>query len=304
MSIHNDPANGVSPAAVAPVLAAENLHKNYGPARALGGVSLAVAAGESVAIMGASGSGKTTLLHALAGIIRPDAGAVTFRSIAGPVRVDELSEKERSRLRRESFGFVFQQGLLLPELTALENVALPLMMVGYPRREAEGRAMHWLHLMGLAGFEARRIGELSGGQAQRVAIARAQVTGATVIFADEPTGALDSATGDDVMSALLDSTVGQGNTLVVVTHDETVAARCSRTIRMRDGMLQQAASQAAPQAVPHAAQPYAAPQSSAQWPGAQQPPAQWPAAQQPPAAPVQAAPQNGAQFLGAGWSQQ
>lgn len=236
------PPVGAAPVAVPPVLAAENLHKSYGPARALAGVSFAVAPGESVAIMGASGSGKTTLLHALAGIIVPDAGTVSFHSIAGAVRVSELGEKERSRLRRESFGFVFQQGLLLPELTAVENVALPLMMAGYPRREAEGRAMHWLHLLGLSGLETRRIGELSGGQAQRVAIARAQVTGATVIFADEPTGALDSTTGDGVMSALLDSTVGQGNTLVVVTHDETVASRCSRTIRMRDGMLQHDAS--------------------------------------------------------------
>ncbi len=262
MTDNNDSAYGAQtttnpPVTVPPLLAAENLHKSYGPARALAGVSFAALPGESVAIMGASGSGKTTLLHVLAGIIVPDAGTVTFQSIAGAVRVSELGEKERSRLRRESFGFVFQQGLLLPELTANENVALPLMMAGYPRREAEGRATHWLHLMGLSGLEARRIGELSGGQAQRVAIARAQVTGATVTFADEPTGALDSTTGDGVMSALLDSTVGQGNTLIVVTHDETVAARCSRTIRMQDGMLQQpapaqgVASQGAAQQHPH-----------------------------------------------------
>ncbi|MET0886871.1 MAG: ATP-binding cassette domain-containing protein, partial [Mycetocola sp.] len=130
-----------------------------------------------------------------------------------------------------------QQGLLIPELTAVENVALPLMLSGYPRREAEGRAQRWLASLGLGGMEARRIGELSGGQAQRVAIARAQVTGATVVFADEPTGALDSATGDDVLTALLASTVGQGHTLVVVTHDENVAARCSRVVRLRDGRV-------------------------------------------------------------------
>ncbi|WP_091187083.1 ABC transporter ATP-binding protein [Paramicrobacterium humi] len=220
------------------VLAATGLVKTYGTAHALDGVSLAVQPGESLAIMGASGSGKTTLLHVLAGITAPDGGTVSFQTIAGPVRVTDLNESGRSRLRRESFGFVFQQGLLIPELTAVENVALPLMLAGYPRREAEGRAVHWLHALGLAGLEARRIGELSGGQAQRVAIARAQVTGATVIFADEPTGALDSATSEDVMGALLDSTVGQGHTLIVVTHDESVAARCSRTVRMRDGKLE------------------------------------------------------------------
>lgn len=278
-----------------PVLAAEAVMKSYGSTHALAGVSLAVAPGESVAIMGASGSGKTTLLHVLAGIIAPDAGSVLFQSIAGPLRVTDMTERERSRLRRESFGFVFQQGLLLPELTVIENVALPLMIAGYPRREAEGRAMHWLHTLGLAGLEGRRIGEVSGGQAQRVAIARAQVTGATVIFADEPTGALDSSTGDEVMSALLGSTVGQGHTLIVVTHDETVAARCSRTIRMRDGRLETDAAAAPFAAVnapataqqPVAHQQYAPPQFAPQS-----------------AAPTQPAPQApGAQFLGNGWGQ-
>jgi putative ABC transport system ATP-binding protein len=220
------------------VLAASGLVKTYGNTPALAGVDISIRAGESVAIMGASGSGKTTLLHCLAGIMAPDAGTVTFDAVSGPVAVTELTERERSRLRREAFGFVFQQGLLIPELTAVENVALPLMLSGYPRREAEGRAQHWLAALGLGGMEARRIGELSGGQAQRVAIARAQVTGATVVFADEPTGALDTATGDEVLNALLGSTVGQGHTLVVVTHDEGVAARCSRVIRLRDGRIE------------------------------------------------------------------
>jgi putative ABC transport system ATP-binding protein len=220
-----------------PLLSAHNLVKSYGTTQALDGVSLAIGAGESVAIMGASGSGKTTLLHTLAGIITPDGGQVVFQGPASPVEVSALSETERSRLRRESFGFVFQQGLLIPELTAVENVAVPLMLSGYPRREAEARAQHWLQALGLAGMEARRPGELSGGQAQRVAIARAQVTGATVVFADEPTGALDSHTSVDVLNALLGSTVSQGHTLVMVTHDEGVAARCSRVIRVRDGRI-------------------------------------------------------------------
>ena len=227
----------VAPAYPAPLLSGAQLVKTYGSTYALAGVDIAVHPGESVAIMGASGSGKTTLLHTLAGIITADAGTVAFNAPHGIVRVNELGEAERSRLRRESFGFVFQQGLLIPELTAIENVALPLMLAGYHRREAEGRAQHWLAVLGLAGLEARRIGELSGGQAQRVAIARAQVTGATVIFADEPTGALDSATSVDVMTALLDSTTGQGHSLVLVTHDEQVAARCSRVVRLRDGRV-------------------------------------------------------------------
>ncbi|MER7797722.1 ABC transporter ATP-binding protein [Microbacterium sp. NPDC096154] len=223
--------------APAPLLSASGLTKAYGPTRALDGVSLVVRTGEAVAIMGASGSGKTTLLHVLAGILPPDAGTVTLASRTGSVRVDELGERERSRLRREEFGFVFQQGLLIPELTAVENVALPLLLTGHARHAAEAHAAQWLAALGLAGMETRRIGQLSGGQAQRVAIARAQATGARILFADEPTGALDSATSADVMTALLDSTLAQGHALVVVTHDPQVAARCTRTVRMQDGRI-------------------------------------------------------------------
>ncbi|MFF1573393.1 ABC transporter ATP-binding protein [Leifsonia sp. NPDC058292] len=219
------------------VLAASALVKTYGSAIALGGVDFRIGAGESVAIMGASGSGKTTLLHCLAGIIGPDSGSVLFATPSGTVDVTTLGEKERSRLRREAFGFVFQQGFLLPELTAVENVALPLMLGGTARAVAEQNASGWLAALGLAGFESRRIGQLSGGQAQRVAIARAQVTGASVVFADEPTGALDSRTSAEVMSALIDSTTGRGRSLVVVTHDEEVAARCSRVLRLADGRI-------------------------------------------------------------------
>lgn len=219
------------------VLEASGLEKSFGPTRALAGVSLAVRTGESVAIMGASGSGKTTLLHCLAGITLPDAGSVAFHGGTGRVQVNALGEADRSRLRREAFGFVFQQGLLIPELTAVENVALALMLNGMPRLRAEEHARGWLAALGLGGMEDRRIGQLSGGQAQRVAIARAQVTGASVVFADEPTGALDSATSAEVMGALLHSTVGQGRTLVVVTHDAEVAARCSRIVDVRDGRI-------------------------------------------------------------------
>lgn len=221
-----------------PILLAHSLTKTFGATRALAGVDIAVQRGESLAIMGASGSGKTTLLHALAGIIAPDTGSITFTPDSGVgLEVAPMSETQRSQLRRERFGFVFQQGLLIPELTAIENVALALMINGVRRAEATAQAAAWLHALGLAGMEERRIGELSGGQAQRVAIARAQVTGAELIFADEPTGALDSHTSAEVMDALLWSTTGQGRTLVVVTHDEHVAARCSRVLRMSDGAI-------------------------------------------------------------------
>ncbi|MBS1696803.1 MAG: ABC transporter ATP-binding protein [Actinobacteria bacterium] len=220
------------------VIHARGLVKAFGSARALAGIDLDIAGGESVAIMGASGSGKTTLLHVLAGITRPDDGQVRFLPTGGdPIEVSALGESARSRLRRESFGFVFQQGLLMPELTAVENVALAAMITGVPRAEATQRAAGWLAALGLQGREDRRIGELSGGQAQRVAIARAQVTGASLVFADEPTGALDSTTSSEVMDALLWSTTGQGRTLVLVTHDPQVAARCSRTVAVRDGRI-------------------------------------------------------------------
>lgn len=220
------------------VLHAHGLVKTFGSTTALAGVDLSIERGESVAIMGASGSGKTTLLHVLAGIITPDSGEVVFTPSTGSqVRVTDLGETARSTLRRDSFGFVFQQGLLIPELTALENVALALMITGRSRAESNQHAASWLAALGLAGMEDRRIGELSGGQAQRVAIARAQVTGAEVVFADEPTGALDSRTSVEVMDALLWATTAQGRSLVVVTHDASVAARCSRTISVRDGRL-------------------------------------------------------------------
>jgi putative ABC transport system ATP-binding protein len=220
-----------------PLLHASSLVLRYGSTTALAGVDLVIGEGESVAIMGASGSGKTSLLHCLSGILHPDAGTVRFDGPGGSIDLGTLSDTERSRLRREAFGFVFQQGLLIPELTAVENAALPLLLSGYSRREAEARAASSLGALGLGGLEARRIGELSGGQAQRVAIARAQVAGATLVFADEPTGALDSATSGDVMDALLRSTVGQGHTLVVVTHDDDVAARCSRVVHVSDGRI-------------------------------------------------------------------
>ncbi len=221
-----------------PVLSARALRKSYGQTVALADVDVRFHAGESIAVMGASGSGKTTLLHCLAAVTSPDSGSVVLQlPDVPPVEVSSLDEQGRSAVRRSLFGFVFQQGLLLPELTAIENVALPLMVQGTTRKDAEAVAGPWLAALGLAGMEDRRIGQLSGGQSQRVAIARAQVTGAPVVFADEPTGALDSETSAEVMTALLTATTGQGRTLVVVTHDETVARRCDRILAMRDGRI-------------------------------------------------------------------
>lgn len=225
------------------ILRADGLTQQYGATRALDNLSLSIQEGTSTAIMGTSGSGKTTLLHMLAGILTPDHGSVTFagRTITG------LSDTERSKLRREAFGFVFQQGLLIPELTAIENVALAPMLNGASKRDSLGPAAQWLAALGLAGLEERRIGQLSGGQAQRVAIARAQITGARVIFADEPTGALDSQTSQDVMNALLSSTSGNGRTLIVVTHDPNVAARCQRVVTLSDGRIVTDSAQPHPQ---------------------------------------------------------
>ncbi|MGP9529171.1 ABC transporter ATP-binding protein [Glutamicibacter sp. AOP5-A2-18] len=221
-----------------PVLNAQDLRRSFGPTVALNGVNLKISLGESLAIMGPSGSGKSTLLHALAGIELPDSGSLIL-DLPGQSRVNlqELKDKARTKLRRESFGFVFQAGLLIPELTAEENVAMALMINGTARQAAMAQAGQALAALGLAGMEQRRIGQLSGGQAQRVAIARAQVTGAMVVFADEPTGALDSATGAEVLDILLDCTVGQGKSLVMVTHDPTVAARCDRVVKLSDGNL-------------------------------------------------------------------
>ncbi|MBG0824865.1 ABC transporter ATP-binding protein [Planomonospora sp. ID91781] len=215
------------------VLEGYGLTKRFGPATALAGVGLAIGRGEAVAIMGPSGSGKSTLLHCLAGIMKPDEGEVRLLG----QRVDTMGERERSALRRTRFGFVFQFGQLLPELPADENVALPLMLGGVSRRDAVRRAREWFGPLSLGGMEERRPGELSGGQAQRVAIARALVTRPAVVFADEPTGALDQTTGHDTMRLLVEATRGGDASLVVVTHDPQVARWCDRTVEVRDGRI-------------------------------------------------------------------
>lgn len=214
-------------------LTARNLSKSYGAVRALADVNLEIPPGQAVAIMGPSGSGKSTLLHCLSGILVPDAGEVSL----GGDAVSALRDKQRSLLRRRQFGFVFQDGQLLPELPARENVALPLLLIGIHRNQALESADHWLGKLGLTGMENRRPGELSGGQAQRVAIARALIHEPEVVFADEPTGALDQATGHEVMQILTATTASSGSSLVVVTHDDEVAGWCQRLVEIRDAMI-------------------------------------------------------------------
>jgi ABC-type antimicrobial peptide transport system, ATPase component len=226
-----------APFARGAIISARNLHKSYGNNPVLRNVSLDIFPGESVAIMGPSGSGKTTLLHALSGIIKLDAGSVLFNGPTGQVAVESLSERERTSLRANSFGFVFQQGLLVPELTAEENVSLAAMIAGVPRQQARSISADLLNRLGLGQMLDRRMGEMSGGQAQRVAIARSQVNGAPVTFADEPTGALDSKTAREVMALLLTMIPQQGKTLLVVTHDPNVASACSRVVYLQDGQI-------------------------------------------------------------------
>ena len=222
---------GVEPSGLS--LSARGLSKAYGPVRALAGVSLDIPAGQAVAVMGPSASGKSTLLHCLAGILRPDGGDVWL----GSQHISAMSDAARSRLRRERLGFVFQDGQLLPELPARENVALPLLLAGVSRSQALHEADIWLNRLGLGGAEKRRPGEMSGGQAQRVAVARAMVHRPAVVFADEPTGALDQATGHEVMQILTTTAAMTGTTLVVVTHDAQVAAWCRRLVEIRDAMI-------------------------------------------------------------------
>ncbi|TNC26181.1 ABC transporter ATP-binding protein [Amycolatopsis alkalitolerans] len=215
------------------VLSGRGLVKRYGAQFALAGVDIEVQPGEAVAIVGPSGSGKTSLLHVLGGIIKAEEGEI---SLAGQ-RIDQLSEKGRSELRRSEFGFVFQQGMLVAELTAEENVALPMLLGGTPRKRALEAAREWLNRLGLRGCEGSRPGELSGGQAQRVAIARSLTHRPKVIFADEPTGSLDTRTGKETMDALLVAAADAGASVLIVTHDRELADSLPRTVTIRDGRI-------------------------------------------------------------------
>jgi putative ABC transport system ATP-binding protein len=225
-----------------PLISARGIHKSFGRTDALRGIDLDVHAGEVLAIMGPSGSGKSTLLHCLAGVIVPDDGTVTV----GDVVVSELDEQRRARLRLSEFGFVFQFGQLLPDLTALDNVAIPLLLAGMKRRDALGHARDWLGRLGLTGLGRKLPAELSGGEAQRVAIARALAPRPQVVFADEPTGSLDSLAAENVMTGLLQLVRETGTTVVIITHDPRTAAYADREVIVRDGQLSGAMSVPAP----------------------------------------------------------
>lgn len=213
------------------IVTARGLEKHHGQTHALRGVDVTIRQGEIVAVMGPSGSGKSTLLHCLAGVTAPDSGEVTI----GGTLVSALSDDQRAEFRLAQLGFVFQLGQLLPELSAEDNVALPLMLGGTRRSRALVQAQSWLARLGLEGMEKRLPSELSGGQAQRVALARGLVNAPSVLFADEPTGALDSLTAERVMETLTEVARSTGTTLVIVTHDARVASYSDREIFIRDG---------------------------------------------------------------------
>ncbi|MEV5413201.1 ABC transporter ATP-binding protein [Thermopolyspora sp. NPDC052614] len=223
------------PPADVPLLVAENLIKEYGATRALDGATLHVYAGEVLALLGSSGSGKSTLLHCLAGILPPDSGRVWY---AGH-DLATMPDTRRSELRRTEFGFVFQFGQLIPELSCLENVMLPLRLAGTRRREAARRASDLLERLEVADVADKRPGQVSGGQGQRVAVARSLVTRPRVIFADEPTGALDSLNGERVMQLFVAAARETGAAVVLVTHEARVAAYSDREAVVRDGRVRE-----------------------------------------------------------------
>jgi putative ABC transport system ATP-binding protein len=215
------------------LIEARDVVYDFGETPALRGANLSIREGEILAVMGPSGSGKSTLLHCLAAILVPKHGGIYLSG----QRVDTLDENERSALRRDTFGFVFQFGQLVPELTAEENVALPLLLAGLRRDDALRRAREWFERLGIDGLERRRSGELSGGQAQRVALARGLVAHPKVLFADEPTGSLDSLTGELVMELVVTAARQDGTTVVLVTHEPRVAAYAGREVIVRDGLV-------------------------------------------------------------------
>ena len=220
------------------IVHATGVHKIYHTGTvsvpALRGVDLSVPRGEMVAIMGPSGSGKTTLLNCLSGLDTADEGQITIEGVSLP----EMSDRERTAYRARRMGFVFQFYNLLPVLSAVENVELPLLVSGVRLREARKRALDSLEQVGLAQRANHRPAELSGGERQRTTIARALVNRPALVWADEPTGDLDSETADEIMEVLINLNREQRLTFILVTHDRAVGARCERIVRMRDGLVE------------------------------------------------------------------
>jgi putative ABC transport system ATP-binding protein len=215
------------------VIEATEVFYSYDDSEVVGGVTVTVADGESVALVGPSGSGKSTLLYCLAGILTPSRGEV----LVDGMPTSDLAERERTALRARHFGFVLQFGRLVGELTAAENVSIPPRLLGMRRTAAQESALAMLDALDIQHLADRKAASLSGGEQQRVAVARALVHRPRVVFADEPTGALDSANAAQVMDLLTHACANGGASLLVVTHDQTVASGMSRTIRMRDGVL-------------------------------------------------------------------
>ncbi len=221
-----------------PLISVKNLSKVYGKKentfKALQGIDLDIKQGDSLAIIGKSGSGKSTLMHILACLDRPTGGTFEFEQKS----VNRLKRKDLDTLRNERFGFVFQQFFMNSNDSVLDNVALPLKIAGVNKRTRRQKAMEMLREVELEDKAKNRARDLSGGQKQRVCIARALITEPDVIFADEPTGNLDSVTGLQVENMLLDLNKKKGITLIVVTHDDDLANKCSRQIYIKDGLIQ------------------------------------------------------------------
>ena len=227
------------------IMRARGLEMSFGQTHALRGVDLDVAAGEVLAVTGPSGSGKSTLLHVMAGVLVPDAGRVDYHGADTTQDIAALDEAARSRLRLKEFGFIFQFGQLLPDLSALDNVTIPLLLAGTPRRRALAQARETLGELGLSEHLDKRPTQLSGGQAQRAAVARALVTNPRLLFADEPTGSLDSLAAERTMEVLLNSVHSRGAALVIITHDARVAAYADREVTVRDGRISPGATHTA-----------------------------------------------------------
>ena len=227
------------------IMSARGLEMSFGQTHALRGVDLDVAAGEVLAVTGPSGSGKSTLLHVMAGVLVPDAGRVDYHGGDVSQDITALDEAARSRLRLKEFGFIFQFGQLLPDLSALDNVTIPLLLAGTARRRALAQARETLGELGLSEHLDKRPTQLSGGQAQRAAVARALVTNPRLLFADEPTGSLDSLAAERTMEVLLSSVRSRGAGLVIITHDARVAAYADREVTVRDGRISPGATHAA-----------------------------------------------------------
>ena len=226
------------------LMRARGLEMSFGQTHALRGVDLDLLAGEVLAVTGPSGSGKSTLLHVMAGVLVPDAGSVGYHGGNVSQDIAALDEAARSRLRLSEFGFIFQFGQLLPDLSALDNVTIPLLLASTPRRKALAQARETLGELGLSEHLDKRPGQLSGGQAQRAAVARALVTSPRILFADEPTGSLDSLAAERTMEVLLASVRSRGASLVIITHDARVAAYADREVTVRDGRIGPGATRA------------------------------------------------------------